>query len=234
MPLKRRHLRQSAASAFIVMAPDKFSNSSDYGGVEMGMYKRMGKNQKPKAMPVLKTEAITAFLRDTGIVPGKIVRISKRKFENYFRDVLSSLTPARIERSYKDDQTQLSGEVIAMPIQYTGERDYTLKVYTGRPDEWDVSAYTVLDLDVISFKYSKDVNVRKNAVCLDHQKPQRPYDPSCRSPHVSSNMILSGLAYDQCVEDTSLSCMQQFSDFNHYIDERLMALSNLCHGGKDE
>ena len=151
------------------------------------------------------------------------------RFITMFEDAVPSWSSAFVEANYKPDQTVLSGEVFASVSQYPDDPYSTLKVYTGRPDGWselgsNLSAYTVLDINVVAFKFDEDLKVRGNSVALDHQIPQAPYDPGCRSPVISSNNILSGLAYDTLEPISSLAPLSAFADFDQYIDSRLKTM----------
>ncbi len=151
------------------------------------------------------------------------------RFITMFEDTVPSWSSAFVEANYKPDQTVLSGEVFASVSQYPDDPYSTLKVYTGRPDGWselgsNLSAYTVLDINVVAFKFDEDLKVRGSSVALDHQKPQAPYDPGCRSPVISSNNILSGLPYDTLEPISSLAPLSAFADFDQYIDSRLKTM----------
>lgn len=194
-------------------------------------YKALGKKQEPKMMPVVKPYGVEAFLKASKLQPGYVVRISKERFSKNLQDTVSSWPSSFVEANYKPAQTPLSGEVFAIVKRYPEEAYSTLKIYTGRPDGWseistNLSAYTQMDFDVVAFKFDKDLNVIGNAVALNHQKPQAPYDPGCRSPEISSNTILSGLAFDTPEPISSLTSLSALLEFDKYTDTRLPTMSD--------
>ena len=197
-------------------------------------YKKMGVNQKPKTMPVVRPCGIETFLKESKLTQGYVTRISKERFIQNLENAVASWSHAFVEANYKPDQTLLSGEVFAAVSQYPGDQYSTLKIYTGRPDGWsehdsNLSAYTVLDINVVAFKFDEALKVRGDAVALDHQKPQPPYNPDCRSPEISSNNILSGLAYDTLAQISSMAPLSAFVEFDKYIDSRLESMSEEFH-----
>lgn len=194
-------------------------------------YKKTGPRQEPKTMHVTNPRRIETFLKESQLSHGLVTRISKERFKAMLEDVVPSWSSAFVEANYKPDQTVLSGEVFASVSQYPGDQYSTLKIYTGRPDGWseldsNLSAYTVLDINVVAFKFDEDLKVRGDAVALDHQKPQAPYDPDCRSLAISSNNILSGLAYDTLEPISSLVPLSAFVEFDRHIDDRLKTMSD--------
>ena len=192
-------------------------------------YKKMGTNQKPKTMPVVNPSGIETFLKESKLVQGFVTRISMGEFKQNLENAVASWSPAFVAANYKPDQTVLSGEVFASVGHYSGEPYSTLKVYTCRPDglaelDTNLSAYTLMDFNVMAFKFDEDLNVVGDAVALDHQKPQAPYNPGCRSPEISSNSILSGLDYDKPEPISSMAPLSAFVEFDQYIDSRLITM----------
>lgn len=195
-------------------------------------YKKMGSNQKPMPMPIANPDGIETFLRESKIGQGAVVRISMKSFKKHLQGAVSSWPSAFVEANYKPNQTVLSGEAFASVSRYPGEPYSTLKIYTGRPDGRaelapNLSAYTVMDFNVVAFKFDENLKVQGNAVALEHQKPQAPYDPDCRSPAISSNTILSGLAFDTPEPMSSLTSLSALPELDKYIDSRLGTISNV-------
>lgn len=195
-------------------------------------YKKMGKKQEPQTMPVANPYGVEAFLKESNLTQGYVIRISMESFKRNLENAISSWPPAFVEAYYKPDQTVLSGEAFATVKQYPGESYSTLKIYPGRPDGWseistNLSAYTQMDLDVVAFKFDENLKVIGNAVALNHQKPQAPYDPGCRSPEISSNTILSGLAFDTPEPISSLTSLSALPEFDRYTDTRLASIPNM-------